>query len=144
VEKVCGRNHDGLWNENVYGRPVCRLGGPVSYHLYTCRLCTCLCLYPCLCLYLCLFLCPCLFLCRRRTSIWEAFDCAWLAMETAMNGETVLPSYVVSPVNTTCLALPFQETEEVMRGKERNSKTEAEERATAVTGLVLTFVCLGI
>ena len=49
--------------------------------------------------------------CRRRTSIWVALDCAWLATETAVkSGEKVLPSYVACPVSRTCLFVPYCES----------------------------------
>ena len=52
----------------------------------------------------CLYPDPCL--CRRRTSIWGAFGhCAWLATETVVSGEKVLPSYLDYPVNMT---YPFE------------------------------------
>ena len=117
--KVCGRSRVFLLTSNVYGRLVCLPGSPFFCRLCTVHLCTCLCLYPYLypSRVLCLFLCRGLV--RRRTSIWEAFDCAWSAMGTAeKSGETVLPSYVVCPANTTYRALPFC-TEGGMRRREK-------------------------
>lgn len=109
VVKACGRGLFALLTWSVDARLVCHRGSPVFCRLGTYRPCTypylCLCLYPCL--FLCRGLCPYPGLVRRRTSIWEAFDCAWLAMETAVkSGETVLPSYVVYPASRTCRASP--------------------------------------
>ena len=98
------------------GHRVCRPGSPAFYRLDTYHPCTYLCHdlsrgpcrgpYPSVYPYPCLS--PCLVPGRRRTSIWEAFDCAWLATETAVkSGETVLPSYVVYLASMIYLFVPF-------------------------------------
>lgn len=101
----------GLVAPEIVGRRVGRHDGLAFYHLCVCHPC----IYPAPSPYLC----PCLypypspghdpFPGRRRTSIWVAFGCASLATETAeKSGETVLPSYVACPGNTTCHASPFR------------------------------------
>ena len=89
---------DALESANACDRPCGHLDSPSDGRPDTCRPCTCL------------YLCPCLFPCpgHRRTSIWEAFGCAWLATETAVkSGETVLPSYVVCPASRIYLFVPW-------------------------------------
>ena len=88
--------HDSL----VYGRPY---SGRRGIYLFPCPY-LCHGPYPCHGRGLCLYPDPCL--CRRRTSIWGAFGhCAWLATETVVSGEKVLPSYLDYPVNMT---YPFE------------------------------------
>ena len=144
ADYTCGRT-EGAWSGLAW---LCSHGSLLLLSSFSPSPSPCPCPAPSLVLCLCRgpgpFLYPGPIPGHRRTSIWEAFGCAWLATETAVkSGETVLPSYVVCPVSMIYLFVPLCRYSKRWRGASEQQR-RLEVAASVKEACVRLFVRPGV